>query len=226
MTALAAPAPRRTAAPRRIVAAALGAVSLLFLAVGSAGLYGELQKDDGYLSTGYHRFTTERSAIATDDLDIDAGGGGSFVSRDRYGKVRIQARGGSSKPLFVGIARSRDVDAFLGGTDHARLRDVDYSPFSASLADHPSSSAPGLPGGRKMWVASSAGAGAQTVTWDVRHGDWSVVVMNADGSPGVDVDARVGANLPILGEIAWTALGLGLALAAAAGGLLLFTRRG
>jgi hypothetical protein len=226
MSTLVSPAPRRTATHHRIAAAALGAAALLFLAVGSIGLYGELKKDDdGYLSTGYHRFATERSAIATDELDLDAGGAGWVVGHDGYGKARVQVRGAAARPVFVGIARSRDVDAFLSGADHARLRDVDYSPFAADLVDHPSAFRPGLPAGRSIWAASSSGTGTRTVTWDVRHGNWSVVVMNADASPGVDVRVRVGANVPVLTDIAWTALGLGLVTAIAAGGVLVVARR-
>jgi hypothetical protein len=225
MSTFVAPAPRRTATHHRIAAAALGAAAVLLLAVGALGLYGEVKKDDdGYLSTSYHRFTTERSAIATEDLDIDGGNGaGWFIDHDSYGKARIQVQG--PKPVFVGIARSRDVDAFLRGTDHARLRDVDYSPFSADLVDHESASAPGLPGARRIWVASSQGAGRQTIAWDVRHGDWSVVVMNADGSAGVDADVRLGANLPVIRDIGFTAFGLGVVLALASAGVLVLARR-
>ena len=37
-----------------------------------------------------------------------------------------------------------------------------------------------------------------------------LVVMNADGSAGVSVDARIGATVPALGGLAWGLLGAGL----------------
>jgi hypothetical protein len=47
--------------------------------------------------------------------------------------------------------------------------------------------------------------GTQTLTWKVRDGDWSVVLMNADGSRGVAADIDLGAKLSFL---LWVALGL------------------
>ena len=35
------------------------------------------------------------------------------------------------------------------------------------------------------------------------------VIMNADGSSGIDVDARIGAEFPALGTVAWTVLIIG-----------------
>jgi hypothetical protein len=46
--------------------------------------------------------------------------------------------------------------------------------------------------------------GTQTVTWKVREGDWSVVLMNADGSRGVVADIDLGAKLSFL---LWVAIG-------------------
>jgi hypothetical protein len=47
--------------------------------------------------------------------------------------------------------------------------------------------------------------GTQTLTWKVRDGDWSVVLMNADGSRGVAADVDLGAKLSFL---LWVAIGL------------------
>jgi hypothetical protein len=41
--------------------------------------------------------------------------------------------------------------------------------------------------------------------WNSTKGSWTVVVMNADGRPGIDVRADLGARLPAL---LWIALGL------------------
>jgi hypothetical protein len=53
-----------------------------------------------------------------------------------------------------------------------------------------------------------SGAGEQSLTWDVESGDWTVVVMNVDGSAPVQVEAAAGATLPGLG---WLIGGLLLA---------------
>jgi hypothetical protein len=60
----------------------------------------------------------------------------------------------------------------------------------------------------------------------VRSGDWSVVMMNADGSPGVHVDAAVGATAPFLGDLGWWLLVPGLALGAVALALVVLGTRG
>jgi hypothetical protein len=46
----------------------------------------------------------------------------------------------------------------------------------------------------------------------VNDGDWSVVVMNADGSRGVAADVSAGAKIPFLDELGWSAIGGGGAL--------------
>ena len=49
-----------------------------------------------------------------------------------------------------------------------------------------------------------------TLDWQPRSGNWTVVVMRADGTAGVDVAARVGATLPALGWIATGVIVVGL----------------
>ena len=217
---------RRPRTPAIVVASLLGLTATVSLAIGGTALYGENHKDDGYLSTDTHRLATDRGAIATDDLDIDAGGSGWLVDTDSYGKVRVRAESNDGKPVFVGIARSSDVEAYLSDTDHATLTDVDFDPFEADYANHRAARRPAPPATQDIWAESAQGAGRQTVTWDVENGSWSVVVMNADGSRGVDTDASAGAEVPFLDDVALAGLGAALlAVLAAAGVLVLDVRR-
>ena len=192
-----------------VVAGLLSLFSLGLLAAGGVLLWGDAQKDDqGYLSTSRERFATSTYALATENLDIDTDGAGWFLDRDRYGEIRLEAS--SSKPVFVGIARSRDVAEYLRGTGHDLVTDVSYAPFHADYRRVAGDERPQPPAGEDFWAASASGPGKQAVTWDVEDGDWSVVVMNADASRGVAADVKAGAELPFLASLGWGTLIAGL----------------
>ena len=83
-------------------------LAALLLLAGTGLLWADSRKDDdGYFSTARERVTTATYAIATDDLEIE----GDAIGDALYGKVRLEVDG--AKPLFAGIARTRDVDAYL-----------------------------------------------------------------------------------------------------------------
>jgi hypothetical protein len=201
--------------PTRIVAlvaaAVLGLVSLGLLATGGGLLWADSKKDDdGYISTGHDPFTTQTYALATENLDVDAHGTGWLVNEDRYGKIRLRANSADGKPVFIGIARTPDADRYLENVRHDIVTDVEYDPFDAEYREAAGSRRPAAPGGERIWAASAQGAGRQTLTWDVEHGNWSVVVMNADATPGVDVELSAGAEVPFLEPAGWGALIAGL----------------
>jgi hypothetical protein len=194
-----------------VAASVLGLLSLGLLAAGGGLLWADSKKDgDGYISTGFDPFTTGTHALATEDLDVDATGAGRLIDDDRYGKVRLRARSQDGQPVFVGIAPTRDAERYLRGVSHDLVTDLEYDPFRADYRERAGSRRPGAPGAQRFWAASAEGAGTQTLTWDVEHGNWSVVVMNADASPGVDVELRAGAEVPILEPVGWGALIAGL----------------
>ncbi|HEY6889973.1 MAG TPA: hypothetical protein VI300_19385 [Solirubrobacter sp.] len=169
------------------------------------------QDDAGYYTTGTEGLVTGTSAIATDDLDVN-GVPGSL------GRVRVTAQSRNGKPVFTGIARTRDVDAYLQNSAHKTLTDFDVDPFEPTYRTSPGTARPARPADQRFWAAT--GDGAKPLDFKVRDGNWSVVVMNADGSPGVDAGVSAGAKLPILGDLelaAWLAAALFLALG---GGLL------
>jgi hypothetical protein len=191
-----------------------GALATIFaaglLAVGGIALYGDSQKDsDGYLSTDTHRFEAGTRALATENLDVDLDGAEGIMDTNDLGNVRLQVESQDDKPVFVGIARTSDVEDYLAGVSHSTLTDVSTSPFEADYDDHAGNRSPAAPADAHIWAASEHGSGKQTLNWEIEDGDWSVVVMNADGSAGVDADISTGAELPFLTALGWTALGSG-----------------
>jgi hypothetical protein len=220
-------ATNQTTGPRvaAVVAGALVAlVGFALLAGGGALLWGDAKKgDDGYLSTAKHRFAAKSYAIVSGDMDLNVDAP-KWLVRDRLGNIRVKAT--SQKPLFVGIARTRAVDAYLSHTAHASIDNLDYWPFSVSYDQHPGSAHPLAPSEQGLWAASAHGNGTQTLKWKVRDGNWSIVVMNADGSRGVDAQVSAASNVPGLAAIAWTTLGLGIVFIGGAALLIVAGTRG
>ncbi len=193
-------APRRRTLPG-VLAALAGLVAVLFLAAGGAALYADGQKDDGWFTTSDARFSTDTRALATESLDMDLEGFDAGLA----GQARLQVTSAAGGPVFVGIAPTEDVERYLAGTEHATLTDLDTSPFRATTETVPGARTPADPAAQDIWSASTSGTGTQSLEWDIEEGDWSALVMNADGSPGVDVQASAGADASFLKP-----LGLGL----------------
>jgi hypothetical protein len=187
-----------------IAASVAGLFSLGLLAAGGLLLWGDSQKNEqGYLTTASHRFHTETAALATDNLDLDLDGLGAVVDQDRYGKIRVKVDPRTDKPVFVGIAPTRDVTRYLSGTSHALVTDISDPGFHADYSTQPGSGLPLAPAAQGFWAKSDHGSGPQTLTWDVEDGDWSIVVMNDDGSRSVDADINAGADAPWLSSTGW-----------------------
>jgi hypothetical protein len=210
-----------------IIAASLaGLLSLGLLGAGGVLLWGDSKKDEqGYVTSASHRFHTNTYALASDNLDLDLDGLEDVIDSDAYGKLRLKVAPRTDTPVFVGIARTRDVTRYLDGTTHDLVRDVSFDPFRADYDLQAGSARPDAPGTQDIWSASAHGSGAQTLTWDVEDGDWSIVVMNADASRGIDARISAGAEAPLLAPLGWgmTIAGL-LVLAFAAGAAVVAVR--
>ena len=141
---------------------------------------------------------------------------------DDVGEVRVEVEPRSGEELFVGIAPTDEVSRYLRDVAHTSVSDVDSWPFEATYEESPvpGDRKPAPPGEQPIWTASDQGGGTRALEWDVEHGDWSVVVMNADGSRGVDADVTAGAKAHFLTEIGWTAIGTGAFLMIGAAALL------
>ena len=152
-------------------------------------------RDGGYLTSDTAALKADGFAVATEGIEL----GG--VDEDWVlGRVRIRVTAHES-PVFVGVARTDDVAAYLADVEHSTVTDLDDP--GATYEQHAGGTPDVAPAGSGIWLEQATGSGTQSIDWslDDRPGRWTVVVMNADGTAGVDVDADVGATVPILDEV-------------------------
>src|SRR5690606_8928533 len=72
-----------------------------------------------------------------------------------------------------------------------------------------------------FWVAQASGGGTQTIEWEIESGNWVMVLMNADGSAGIDASIEVGARSDLFPAAMGIVLVFGLVLLLLGAGLLL-----
>src|SRR3954471_11658822 len=196
ITPSAAPPRDRTGAIVALVVGGLAAL-LAFVLLAGAGtlLWASHYKtgDDGFYTSKTHTYSTPTRALTTENLDAATGVPDWLDASDHLGRVPINPQGPRA---FVGIPRPRDVNRYLDGVAHDEISDVDLDPFRIETARRPGEGRPALPAAQTFWAATSTGG--RTLDWKVRKGQWSVVTMNADGSPAVRAPAKAGARGPLI----------------------------
>jgi hypothetical protein len=179
-------------------------MSLAQLAAGLTALWADRAQRDaaGYVTTDVHLFSTEGSALVTEPIELGSPGVEWLYSPLLLDEVRIRATSVEAESaLFVGIGPSTDVYGYLAGVGHTLISEFWGDRVQIVDGDTLGSA----PEAQDFWVASAIGSGAQTVTWEPANGSWAVVVMNADGRPGVDVATDLGAVMP---SLPWITIGL------------------
>jgi hypothetical protein len=113
----------------------------------------------------------------------------------------------SSKQIFIGIAKESYVKDYLLHVNYDEIRELSLYPEKVTYRNHPGSSVPEAPTEQTFWVAQESGTGTQTLEWELKEGTWVLVLMNANGSTGIDLSGVVGVKVP------WVfGVGLGLLL--------------
>ena len=128
--------------------------------------------------------------------------------------VRVEGVAAGSDELFLGIAPADAVAGYLDGVAHDEITDWDCRQDDITevvYASQEGTTDPAAPGTEGFWVASVSGSGEQILDWTIEGGEWAVVIMNADGSPGVSADVRFGVLAPSgLVPLGWASLAVGL----------------
>ncbi len=136
---------------------------------------------------------TDRGAVVVEDFEIfDHSHRIAFV--DGLGDATITVRSPGGEEVFLGIADRTAIRSVVGDLDLARVEDI-------------------------TWVASDHGSTA-SIAFDVRQGDWSLVMVGPDAEAlNLTIDAEMTAA-PFRAAAAVTGtIGAGMALI---GGLLLW----
>lgn len=207
-----------------VVGVVLGAAGALALIGGGSLLVaaGFQSGDDGFLSSREHPMTTTARALTSGRVPLEVHPG-DWLPRGLL-TVRIEAAPLDGKPVFVGIGPSARVDAYLAGVSRDVIADVGV-PEGVTYRRLEGEAVPAPPGAESFWVASAAGPDKATLTWPVEAGDWTVAILNADGSAGLSLAVNAGVHIRGLG---WVGAGLvagGILLVMLAGGILTWTVR-
>lgn len=222
--------PRSRNGPRALLVG-LGTLLILtgviLLAIGGTAVWANQQRDDdGYFRAGPERVSTETSAVSVPSLELSGAGPDDLYADDFLGDVRIQLESrNTGVPLFVGIGPAAEVAKYLDGVGHDEVSDIAVDPFELDTTTRPGEQPTAAPATQSFWVASDTGTGARTLGWNATEGDWAVVIMNADGSPAMDVDVSVGGKLPAIQGIAVGAL-IGSALLLTIGTVVMISALG
>jgi uncharacterized protein DUF4389 len=213
----AAPAAPARSGAARVVLLVLGTIAALLALVTLVGgaamvVIDQTQRDDdGFLMSPTEDFSTSTYAIVSESADVDIEGAERAVQAF-LGDVRIRSE--SERPVFVGIARETDAAPYVDAIERDVVTGIGDEPrYSRETGGQPA----GPPEEQAFWVASSSGAGEQTLEWEPEEGSWTVVAMNTDASRGVSTELSIGAELD---SVVWIGIGLlvfgGLLAAAAA----------
>ena len=203
----------------RILLLVLGSIATLIaialLVGGGVLLWANSTRDaDGFFTTSSERFSTTTYALASENLDLASDAPGWLFGPGRFGDIRLTGEAdGPAGELFIGIAAEQDAARYLAGVDHDVATDVNFDSLTPTYVRAAGKRAPALPATQTFWEAYALGPATQELTWELEPGNWTVVVMNADARPGLDVEMSFGANIGFV-------LAVGLALVST-GGLLL-----
>ena len=185
-----------------------------------------LADDEGYYSTKTIRIEKDSYAIVSEPIDVDMDEAW-ILDWGNLASFRVEGTNDDpSKNIFIGVAEGDDVKNYLANAEYDEVTDIDVTPNKLEYTHHTGDLEPAAPDTQTFWLESAYGAGEQVIEWELESGSWSVVVMNEDGSYGIDVDVVLGAKIPWLFSVALWLLILGVVVLIAGLVLIFLAVRG
>lgn len=200
-------------------------IPLLFGGTVVTGITEEMDTGSGYIGLKGINLETSTQSLIFKELRIEEyvveNMDNPFIESwsidpENFVNVRFYAESNNGKEIFVGIIGENDALGYLGGAEYDYVTDVNMIRFddptpNIVYRNHPGESIIVSPEVLSSWVEFEKGESIEYLQWDPTFGDYWLVLMNSDLSPGVDVDVGVGVRIPFI-----SAIGRGLI----AGGLI------
>ena len=193
----------------KVVLGVVGSVLALFgIALLVAGgvllvVFGTQRDPDGFFTSDAADVSTDSYALTSTQMDL-GGLRNDWFPASWLATIQLEASPESEAPVFVGIGPREDVSDYLQDVAHDEV--IEISNSEATYRSRDGEAQPGLPSGQEFWTASTEGPGSQSLVWDIEPGQWTIVIMNADASPGLAADVSAGARSP------WFTVGIGVLL--------------
>lgn len=201
-------------------------ISLAPLLAGGGLMWAEkaIRGPDGFYTTPRISLKKDSYAIVTKPTNIDLGGEWQWPSWLGYRKpselLSVKIEGSSrdtSKQVFIGIAPASDLENYLKDVEYDEVTDFGIRRATLDYTNHPGALEPEVPITQTFWVASAYGKEVEALQWGIEEGTYSVALMNADGSRGLDLSVSVGIKIPpMISKIATWLLVAGAILLAVA----------
>jgi hypothetical protein len=170
-----------------------------------------LTDDEGYFATKTLRIDRSSHAVVSEPTDIDVGSAWVWDWGD-LATFKVEASNDNpSKNVFVGVADDGDLSDYLRDVNYDEVSDLEIRPDRLEYRNRPGSSEPAAPTTQGFWLESVNGSGTQLLEWELQSGSWSLVLMNEDGSAGLDLSVVLGV------KISWL---VGAAIGVLAGGIV------
>lgn len=177
-----------------VVGSLLGLLATVLLVSGTilGGSYAA-RSDDGFIEATLDPLVSPTPAVTAERIDLATDPGTpDWVIDILDTDVRLRVTGtDGERPIFVGIAPESDLDEYLAGVAHDEILEVDDS-LAPVFRFRSGQATVTPPTGEDFWTIFASGEGTQELVWEAEAGEWAVAVMNADGTPGVNVDVDVG----------------------------------
>ena len=183
-------------------------VSITVSGIAVYAVSGVYTDSSGYFTTPDFQLTQTNSvAITLSDININfKETTPQWIQSDLGNIVKIRINLISNDTYFVGIAQTSQVNQYLQNVSYSEISKLDLvdgisynaqiNPNSvATLASNP-------PGNQTAFTWDASAVGNQVLDWTPKAGSWTIVIMKADGTKGIDVGIKAGAKIPVLGAIA------------------------